>query len=112
MLDESPEIKITGNNTCDRVEKFPASMARYLANIRTFQKVSICERNRNPGFVPFFTDQTFALTTHKKDGQIWNFSGGRQFHLPKHFLLFFPLPQGQGSLSSNSRFVFLFLVGF
>jgi hypothetical protein len=51
-------------------------MAKYLATIRAFQKVSICERNRNPGFVPFITDQTFAPATQKKDGRIWNFSDG------------------------------------
>ncbi len=50
--------------------KIPRSpVAQYLATIRTFQKVSICERNRNPGFVPFITDQTFAAATQKKDGR-------------------------------------------
>jgi hypothetical protein len=46
-----------------------SAMAQQLATIRTFQKVSMCEKNRNPGFVPFITDQTFAAATQKKDGR-------------------------------------------
>jgi hypothetical protein len=44
-------------------------MAKYLATIRTCQKVSICERNRNPDFGPFITDETFASAIQKKDGR-------------------------------------------
>jgi len=76
-------------------------MARQLATIRTSQNVSICERNRNPGFVPFITDQTFASATQKKDGLIRNFSDGETTSPSAAFLISLSNSAGARIISSN-----------